>query len=152
MSTSYNERGDSWERQDGKFGKLFQPLGLSADGNEFDALYSADGGPEQLIKENLATGARTTLFADPRGDVELHRTGDRGGLPFAAFSNVGIPVTQYIDSGNEDDKKLHKLLSAQFPGRFVSFHGRHPRRQDGAVQGDQRPPASRSITCCTATP
>ena len=53
-----------------KPGTRYAPRAFSADDSEFVVIHSADGGRTTLIKENLATGARTTLFADPRGSVE----------------------------------------------------------------------------------
>lgn len=116
----YNDRSGNWDQQIGKFGKHYKPLQFSTDNTEFVALHSADGGPNQLIKENLATGARTTLFADPRGNVDSIMVGANAGLPFGAHSGIGIPTPHYVDGGSED-AKLHKLLSAQFPGSHVSF-------------------------------
>lgn len=66
----YSDSSAKWEKIDAKQGKRYVPTAFAADDSEFVAIHSADGGPDQLIKENLASGARTTLFADPRGGVE----------------------------------------------------------------------------------
>jgi dienelactone hydrolase len=115
----YNDAGASWEKQQIKSAR-YVPRAFSADDSEFVVDFSADGGPDQLIKENLATGARTTLFADPRGSVEHLMFASRTGLPFGASSEVGIPTPHYFNADNSD-AQLHKQLSAQFPGNVVSF-------------------------------
>lgn len=116
----FNDSGTKWEKIDAKHGKRYVPTAFSPDDSEFVAIHSADGGPDQLIKENLASGARTTLFADPRGGVEYLMYGAREGLPFGAGTDVGIPSLQYFEGGGED-AKLHQLLSSQFPDSFVRF-------------------------------
>lgn len=115
----YMDASDSWEKQQDKPGSRLVPFKFSADDREFVALYTADGGPDQLVKENLASGARTTLYADPRGDVSAMAV-SRTDLPFGAMTEVGIPAPHYFDV-NHPDALLHKLLSAQFPGNTVEF-------------------------------
>jgi dipeptidyl aminopeptidase/acylaminoacyl peptidase len=116
----YNDTSAKWEKLDAGLGKRFEPTAFSADDSEFVAVHSADGGPDQLVKENLASGARTTLFADARASVDDIMVGASVGLPFGASANVGIPSLRYFDAGSED-AKLHQLLSAQFPDSFVRF-------------------------------
>lgn len=116
----YNDQKADWEKIKDKPGQQVIPTSFSADDSEFAAVYAPDGGPEQLIKVNMATGARTTLFKDGVGDADYQQFGARPGLPFAAAGAIGIPAWRYFDP-NDDDAKLHKLLSDQFPGSIVSF-------------------------------
>lgn len=116
----FSDANASWEKQAPTPGSRLVPIGFSSDDTEFVAYLSTNGGPETLVKENLASGARTPLFADPRGSVARLEYGARTGLPFAAYSNVGIPTVHYFDEHNAD-AQLHKLLSAQFPGNIVHF-------------------------------
>lgn len=116
----YNDATASWEKQAGKLGARYAPRVFSADDSEFMAIQSDDGGPDHAIRENLATGARTMLFADPRGSVTGALYGARRGLPFGAHSTVGIPSVRYFNPASED-AQLHKLLSAQFPGSYLNF-------------------------------
>ena len=116
----YNDTSASWEKYQAKLGSRYIPMEFSADDSEFAVIHSPDGGPDQLIKENLKSGARTTLFADPRGSVEHVMFGAKLGLPFAAGGDVGIPGMRYVDADG-DDARLHKLLSDQFPDSFVRF-------------------------------
>lgn len=116
----YNDATGNWDKPAAKLGRRYSPRAFSADDTEFAVVHSADGGPDHLIKENLATGARVTMFADPRGSVDHLMYGAKRGLPFGATSAVGIPSVHYFDPGS-DDAKLHKALSAQFPDSFVNF-------------------------------
>jgi hypothetical protein len=63
---------------DAGLGKRFEPTAFSADDSEFVAVHSPDGGPGQLVRENLASGVRTTLFADARVQVNYRGSGARG--------------------------------------------------------------------------
>jgi dipeptidyl aminopeptidase/acylaminoacyl peptidase len=108
-----------WVRLAGNYGHEYHPLVFQPDDKAYFALYSAKGGPVTLIRENVADGSHTTLFDDPSGSA----TGiqyDANRVPFAAWSAVGIPTVRYFDSDNPD-AKLHKMLSAQFPGSVVDF-------------------------------
>lgn len=116
----YKDSSASWEKYTASPGRRFVPMDFSADDSEFVAIHSADGGPDQLVRENTASGARTTLFADPRGSVDELMYGAGVGLPFGASGAVGIPAVRYFDA-DSDGAKLHKVLSAQFPDSFVRF-------------------------------
>ena len=116
----YIDASASWEKQERDPRGRLVPVAFSADDSEFTALYSEAGGPDRLIKENLATGARTTLLADPRGSVDELLSLSRTGVPFGTATAVGIPSPHYFDATN-GDAQLHKLLSAQFPGSVVDF-------------------------------
>ncbi|MGZ5200206.1 MAG: alpha/beta hydrolase family protein [Telluria sp.] len=115
----HNDASGAWEKLSGNYGHEFHPLIFQPDDKAFFALYSAKGGPVTLVRENLADGSRTTLFDNASGSA----TGiqyDAHHLPFAAWSAVGIPAVRYFDNDNPD-ARLHKLLSAQFPGSVVNF-------------------------------
>lgn len=116
----YSDASGAWEKQAPTPGSRMVPIGFSADDTEFVAYLSTAGGPETLIRENLASGLRTTLFADPHGGVARPMYGARNALPFGAYSDVGIPAVHYFDPANAD-AQLHKVLSAQFPGSVVHF-------------------------------
>jgi dipeptidyl aminopeptidase/acylaminoacyl peptidase len=115
-----DDSSGDWKRLARNMGRRFKPVAFSRDDSEFAALYSKSGGPDMLIRENLATGTRTTLFEDAAGSAIGVQYGAGRGLPFAAYSSVGIPNMRYFDPDNED-ARLHKLLSQQFPGNVVSF-------------------------------
>lgn len=115
-----NDATGAWDKQAGDLGKRFIPTDISADDREFVAFHSADGGPDQLVRQALAGGASTTLFADPRASVERLMYGAKPGLPFAASVDVGIPKPTYFDPAS-DDARLHRLISEQFAGDYVQF-------------------------------
>lgn len=115
----FDDASGRWNRIEKDIGRRYLPFQFSADDREFIALWSADGGPDQLIRENLATGARSVLFADPVGSVgALLYTADS--LPFGAQSTVGMPRVRYFDE-QHPDARLHQQLSAQFPGQYLHF-------------------------------
>lgn len=116
----FSDASGNWEKQAQTAGTRLWPIDFSADNSEFMAYLSTNGGPETLVKENFASGARTTVLADPRGSIDHLMYGARTGLPFAGYTGVGIPKVHYFDP-NSADAQLHKLLSAQFPGNVVSF-------------------------------
>jgi len=108
-----------WNRLPATGARRYEPFQFSSDGRDFVARYSEKGEPDQLVREDLATGKRTVLFEDPLGDYtgEMYGT---SALPFAAYSSVGIPRVRYFDA-NGTDAVLHKQLSAQFPGQHLNF-------------------------------
>lgn len=109
---------DTWAKVD-KLGRRYVPLMFDAGDKSFLVRYSADGGPDTLVRENAADGKRTTLFQSPNGSVTSIQFGAND-APFAASSSVGIPSMRYFDENNAD-AMLHKLLSQQFPDGVVSF-------------------------------
>lgn len=118
----YNDTGALWNKVDFA-GAHLVPRFFSADDRAFVASYSAKGGPETVIREDLASGARVTLYDNPDAGLDSYLTGSRPGLPFGVSSGIGIPRAHYFDL-NDDDATLHKLLSEQFPGntmRFIDF-------------------------------
>ena len=115
-----DDASGDWTKLPKDFGRRFYPLAFSADDSEFVASYSATGGPAALVKQDLKTGARVTLAADPVGDITSFMYGADRNLPFAARTSIGIPYARYLDP-NGSDAKLHKMLSAQFPGTYLSF-------------------------------
>ena len=114
-----NDASGAWDKVDNT-GRRYTLLSFAPDDTQFAALYSKSGEPESLVRENLRTGARTTLFSDPVAEPADMLYGAEHGLPFAARSSIGIAHPVYFDEENED-ARLHKLLSQQFPGSWVSF-------------------------------
>jgi len=115
----FDDASGGWTKIEKHAVRRFRPFQFSADDREFVASYSAQGEPDQLIREDLATGKRSTLFKDAVGSY----TGamySSDSLPFAAHSAVGIPSVRYFDE-NGADAQLHKQLRAQFPGQYLRF-------------------------------
>lgn len=115
-----DDASGAWSRVEAK-ARRYAPIAFSADDTRFAALYSKAGEPDALVRENLATGERSTLYADPAAEPAGLLYGADGGLPFGARAGNGAARAVYFDENNED-ARLHKLLSQQFPGSWVSFH------------------------------
>ena len=131
-----------WQRMPAaQTGKVFIPGQVTADGKHVYALYSAAGGPLQLIEANLDGSDRHVLAGNPFGSVdtgsELGAMNDGYGpilsswstpqshTPFAVtFSGVyadGKPAISYL----QDDRyaQILKALNTQFGDHLVTFAG-----------------------------
>jgi dipeptidyl aminopeptidase/acylaminoacyl peptidase len=116
-----DDKSDTWNVISGQPAmRGLKPFAFSADDTEFLALLSPDGGPAELVRENLATGKRVSVMKDSIGDINEFVNGVIQDLPIAAGTNIGIPQVRYLDD-EAADAKLHKTLSAKFPGHFVDF-------------------------------
>jgi dipeptidyl aminopeptidase/acylaminoacyl peptidase len=115
-----NDTTGAWDKLS-DIGRRYTLIGFSDDDTRFAALYSKAGEPESLVRENLRTGERVTLFSDRAAEPTDLLFGARGGLPFGARSSIGIAHAVYFDE-EDQDARLHKLLSQQFPGSWVRFH------------------------------
>jgi dipeptidyl aminopeptidase/acylaminoacyl peptidase len=96
------------------------PFAFSPDGREFAATQNVHGGPDILVRQNSASGARTVLMSHPAGNINDYLFGANHGLPLAATTQVGMPQWTYF-APQHADAQLHKQLSAQFPGNVVDF-------------------------------
>lgn len=115
----HNDASDGWDKLPDGRGRVYLPFAFAPGDKAFFARYSPKGGPDLIVRENLADGSRTTLYENPNGspsDIQF----DAQGVPFAASSAVGIPTVRYFVQDNAD-ATLHKELSAQFPGNVVNF-------------------------------
>jgi dienelactone hydrolase len=116
-----DDKSDKWVELDGeRAAGSFRPMAFSADDSEFLATVSPNGGPRQLVRENLATGARTTVMKDAVGSIDNFLWGVAQDLPFGASSSVGIPAVSYLNDASEE-AKLHKKLSGKLAGHTISF-------------------------------
>jgi dipeptidyl aminopeptidase/acylaminoacyl peptidase len=114
----FDDATGKWGRIEKNTGRRYRPYLFSADDSAFVATYSEHGEPDQLIREDLATGKRAVLFSDPVGSYEAMF--DSARQPFAAYARVGIPKMHYFDA-KDPASVLHQQLSANFPGQHVSF-------------------------------
>jgi dipeptidyl aminopeptidase/acylaminoacyl peptidase len=122
--TLLRREGDSdrWTRvPPEKTGSLLAPFAFSADDSEFMAWHSEHGGPEVLVRENLATGARRVVASHADGSIGDVMFGTSRYLPIAAFTSVGKPEVRYLEPDSHADVALHRQLAAQFPGDTVRF-------------------------------
>ncbi|MFC5548558.1 alpha/beta hydrolase family protein [Massilia aerilata] len=116
----YDDAGKRWQKAGGQLGRRYVPLVFSADDRALYVTYSEDGGPDQLIREDIASGKRTILFADKAGSFSDVMFASNLGEPFGAHSAVGRPRAVYFDEKSEE-ARLHKTLSAQFPDHYLHF-------------------------------
>jgi len=109
-----------WEKTGAGLGKRYIPFGFVSGDEALLVQQSVDGGPDRLIREEVASGKRTVLFEDPVASFTGLMYGSRFGDPFGATSTVGRPQPRYFDEQGAD-AKLHKSISAQFPDHVVTF-------------------------------
>lgn len=96
------------------------PLAFTADDSAVYARISEAGKPSYLVRQDMESGARTVIAADPVFDVQLVRAGRNSSEPFGWMLAGGEPRLHYLDAGSAL-AQLHQRLSAQFPGSFVSL-------------------------------
>jgi len=124
MLYRYDATSNKWNREDEKrVGASLEPYYFTADNQEFVGFYSADGGPDVVVREHMATGVRKVIAADGDNSVTTTMSGSRRDIPIAAFTNVGRPRVIYFDEA-DPEVALHKLISAQFTDstvRFINF-------------------------------
>lgn len=101
-------------------GKLVKPQAFTPDNSEVYSLIYEGDKPGYLVKENLATGARTVIAADPVFDVVLVSAGRNSSEAFGWMLAGGKPQLHYLDPGSAL-AQIHWRLSAQFPDSFVSL-------------------------------
>lgn len=114
-----NRQSGKWDDISSGLGQRYIPF-LLGDDDALYVRYSLDGGPDQLVRDDAASGKRSVLFSDPVASYEGLLYGARFGAPFGARSTVGRPRPKYFDE-NSADAQLHKALSAQFPDHYVNF-------------------------------
>lgn len=97
----------------------FKPLAFNADDSAVYARMAEDGKPGYLVKQDMASGARTVVASDPVFDVGLVALSARSLEPIGAMADGGGAL-RYFDPGARL-AQLHQRLSAQFPGSIVSL-------------------------------
>lgn len=116
-----DDASGQWERSgDSGLGTLYEPIDFSSDDSALFVRQSADGGPERLVRDDVASGKRTVLFEDPEASYAYVLRSSRSAEPLGASASIGRPRLRYTDD-KHPDAQLHKELSAQFPDHFVSF-------------------------------
>jgi dipeptidyl aminopeptidase/acylaminoacyl peptidase len=115
----HDEASGNWTKLSG-LGRRYHPLRFSRDDKQMLVDWSPEGGPDKLVREDVATGKRVTLFEDATGSYAHVLFGPDQDMPFGALNAVGKPQVRYFDE-NDEGARLHKLLSAQFPDEYLSF-------------------------------
>lgn len=97
---------------------LFKPLAFNADDSAIYLRVAEAGKPDYLVKEEVDSGTRTIVAADPVFNVDLVSAGRNSREPFGWMLAGGAPQLHYLDA-NAPLARLHQRLSASFPGSFV---------------------------------
>jgi len=101
-------------------GKFFAPFAVAPDGQHVYAMYSAEGGPTELIEQQLNGADRKVLAKDDFGSVGDVQWTAPPRQPFAVVTATGAPRPIYIDPALPA-AKLYMAISQKFPGEFVDF-------------------------------
>ena len=122
------KHGGGWRMAPaGAFGRVFQPLWISAGPGMVYALYSADGGPKQLIRCNLDGSHKQVLAGNAFGSVNRVLWSPRAdhrvpiAVTYTATFTNGVPTVDYLR--NDKWSAIHKALMNAFPGEFIGFSG-----------------------------
>jgi dienelactone hydrolase len=116
-----DDASGQWRLVDRKrLGGVYHPFAFTPDDSAVYVSHSEKGGPNVLLREDMRTGARTTLAEDALGSVGMMMFTPRPAVPFAAVNAVGIPKARYLDE-TLPDVALHKTLSGLFPDDLVTF-------------------------------
>jgi dipeptidyl aminopeptidase/acylaminoacyl peptidase len=117
----YDDASREWKLVDKKtLGARYHPFAFTAKDKEVYASYSPDGGPEKIVRDAVDGSSRVVVAEDPLGSVTRFAYTAMPFVPFGARTDIGIPKLRYLDA-NLPEAKLHKMLSDQFPGEFVTF-------------------------------
>lgn len=114
-----DEATGNWNKLSGS-GRRYRPLKFSLDDKQVLAEWSPHGGPDKLVREDVATGKRVTLYEDATGSFGTMLFGPDRNMPFGVFGTIGKPRMHYIDQ-NDEGARLHEVLSAQFPDHTLHF-------------------------------
>ncbi|MEW9624078.1 alpha/beta hydrolase family protein [Rhodanobacter geophilus] len=101
-------------------GKFFAPFATTPDGRHVYAWYSVEGGPAELIEQQLDGGDRKVLAKDDFGSIDDVQWTAPPRQPFAVATATGAPRPIYIDPALPA-AKLYAAISQKFPGEFVDF-------------------------------
>lgn len=111
-----------WRKLDASVtGKELMPLRMSQDGSKLWSLYSADGGPEQLVVTNPEGGDRQVLASDAFDAVEDVLWDEATDTPYAAIFAGGRPHLAYLDQSVH--AQVLKALNDKFADHVVSIGG-----------------------------
>lgn len=118
---AYQRINDQWAKLgEDRTGMHFAPFATAPDGQHIYAMYSAQGGPDELIEQQLDGGDSKVLAKDAFGNVNDLQWTAPPRQPFAAITATGTPRPIYTNP-NLPAAKLYMAISQKFPGEFVDF-------------------------------
>ncbi|MEO9078921.1 MAG: prolyl oligopeptidase family serine peptidase [Rhodanobacter sp.] len=109
-------------------GKLLVPERISTDGSRMWSMYSADGGPEQLVSSKLDGSNRKVLLSDGFASVGGVLWAPHHGAPYAATLGVGRP--HFVALDDNPLVQVQQALSTKFPDETIDVAGQS---DDGMV-------------------
>ncbi|WEN16319.1 prolyl oligopeptidase family serine peptidase [Rhodanobacter sp. AS-Z3] len=116
---SRDNADDAWRRLPASItGKRFVPLRISTDGKQVYALYSASGGPDQLVISNLDGSARKLLASDDFSSVAEVLWTPYPYRPYGVVFNTGKPRITYLDDSIYT--QVSQALTEKFPDEFLT--------------------------------
>ena len=102
-------------------GKLLVPERISSDGSRMWSMYSADGGPEQLVSSRLDGSDRKVLVGDSFASVGGILWAPHHGAPYAASLAAGRP--HFVALGDGPLAQVQQALSEKFPDEAIEIAG-----------------------------
>ncbi|EQD71180.1 prolyl oligopeptidase family protein, partial [mine drainage metagenome] len=105
---------------------MFDPLWVTPGGHGVYARYSADGGPNELIRCAFDGGDKQVLASSNFGSVNRILWSPRDhrvpiGVTFTATFKGGVPAVDYLS--NDRWAQIHQALMQAFPGEYIGFGG-----------------------------
>ncbi|MEX1826425.1 alpha/beta hydrolase family protein [Luteibacter sp. CQ10] len=118
----FHRSGDGWARLGDDIARQqFQPFAQVAGSQRIYAMYSPHGRGGELVEQDEDGGNRKSLARDEFSTLTTEGLWTAAPLrPFGTWATSGVPSVTYFDP-NETISKLHRALSAKFPGELVSF-------------------------------
>ena len=121
---SRSDGQSQWQRMaPAQVGEVFEPLRVTPDGKHLYALYSAKGGPAQLVETDFSGSDRKVLASNDFGSVaDLWHTPNHHqpfAVTFAGVYSNGKPAVTYL----LDDRyaSIMQALNKQFGDHFVGL-------------------------------
>jgi dipeptidyl aminopeptidase/acylaminoacyl peptidase len=99
-------------------GKRLVPMHISADGKHLYSLYSANGGPDQLVISNLDGSDRKVLASDDFASASGVLWTPYPYQPYAVVFGAGKPHIKYLDDGVY--AQISQALAQKFPDEFLT--------------------------------
>lgn len=117
---SWTSADDGWQQlPESVTGKRLKPLRISADGQQLYSLYSADGGPDQLVVSKLDGSARKVLARDSFASVGDVLWTSYPHQPYAVVFKTGRPRVEYLDDSAH--AQVSHVLAEKFPDEFLTI-------------------------------
>ncbi len=120
-AVAYRHVEGGWKALDkAQTGASFEPIAFAPGQQHIYALWSRDGGPDELVEQALDGSGRKVLAKDDFASVGDVQWTSAPARPFAVFPEAGARVPVFI-APDLPDAKLYRALQKAFPGQAVDF-------------------------------